>query len=535
MASFVFSDWPPHLTDTQQSHLTQLATTYALAHGLLYLPPSSSSSTPAPTSAIHAPLSLFPSPISRNLFQDALQLQKIYNVLYARIALDEEFLDSVMGEVAQVDEFTGQLWRSWKTLRDEGITEDYHLGIFRSDYLLHAPKGSTVPISLKQVEFNTISSSFGALSDRASSLHNYLLDATDYFGLSPHLIKDNLPSNGATSTVVEGLAAAHKAYGVHDAYILFVVQPGERNVFDQRWLEYELLERHNIHVVRQTFDDLLTNASLSPSRVLTLRNALPSSTSGSSDTIEVSVVYYRAGYTPKDYPTPSHYALRETLSRSRAINCPTLALQLAGGKKVQQVLTKEGVLERFLLQSPKHTGTETAEAVAAAAAAHSSGPEEFTPEDLALIRSTWVDMWCLSDPGPPDGVTQALEHHASIVLKPQREGGGNNVYHSSIPSFLSSLPASALPAWIAMRLIEPPQNLGGYLVRAGSGESNAARKDVVSELGVFGWALFGGPRKEGGVVRQGDGGWLVRTKGRESDEGGVAVGFSVLDSILLVD
>ena len=29
-------------------------------------------------------------------------------------------------------------------------------------------------------------------------------------------------------------------------------------------------------------------------------------------------------------------------------------------------------------------------------------------------------------------------------------------------------------------------------------------------------------------------GWLVRTKGKESDEGGVAVGYSVLDSLVLV-
>jgi hypothetical protein len=29
-------------------------------------------------------------------------------------------------------------------------------------------------------------------------------------------------------------------------------------------------------------------------------------------------------------------------------------------------------------------------------------------------------------------------------------------------------------------------------------------------------------------------GWLVRTKGTESDESGVAVGFSVLDSVVLV-
>lgn len=44
------------------------------------------------------------------------------------------------------------------------------LGLFRSDYLLHAP-GNGEPISLRQVEFNTISSSFGALSERAADLH----------------------------------------------------------------------------------------------------------------------------------------------------------------------------------------------------------------------------------------------------------------------------------------------------------------------------------------------------------------------------
>ncbi|EJC98378.1 uncharacterized protein FOMMEDRAFT_161745 [Fomitiporia mediterranea MF3/22] len=60
--------------------------------------------------------------------------------------------------------------------------------------------------------------------------------------------------------------------------------------------------------------------------------------------LKISVTYLCTGYTPKDYPTPVHYRLWGTLSRSKAINCPTLALQLTGGKKVQQVLTKEGAL-----------------------------------------------------------------------------------------------------------------------------------------------------------------------------------------------
>lgn len=39
--------------------------------------------------------------------------------------MDEEFLDSIMGEqgVGRVDDFTGQLWKSWKRIRDDGIAQ----------------------------------------------------------------------------------------------------------------------------------------------------------------------------------------------------------------------------------------------------------------------------------------------------------------------------------------------------------------------------------------------------------------------------
>lgn len=113
-------EWPPHITETQRHSLTLLATTYALSHGLVYLPVTGVQ-PPAPTSTIHAPLSLFPSPLPRPLFEEARKLQHIYNVLYAKIAMDNVFLDRVMGEdgVGKVDEFTGQLWKKWKKLRDE--------------------------------------------------------------------------------------------------------------------------------------------------------------------------------------------------------------------------------------------------------------------------------------------------------------------------------------------------------------------------------------------------------------------------------
>ncbi|KAJ4482475.1 glutathione synthase [Lentinula aciculospora] len=503
MSAFDFTQWPPLISDKDREILQFRATSYALAHGLLYLPPGAQPS--APTSAIHAPISLFPTPFPRDLFKQAQKLQSIYNILYSRIAMDTEFLDQTMGTevgVGQVDEFTGKLWSGWLDLREKGLVQPLHLGLFRSDYLLHQRDSD---LSLKQVEFNTISSSFGALSQKTAEMHRSLETSTNVYHASANLTASKFPSNHSTSDLVKGLAAAHLAYNVDGSRILFVVQAGERNVFDQLWLEYELLEKHSIHVVRRTFDELAHQANISHTDSV-LRIELPDQSA-----VEISTVYYRSGYTPDDFPTNTQYETRFNLERSKAIKCPTIPLQLAGGKKVQQVLTEPGVLERFLCDEAKY------------------GPQRvFSVQTLAEIRESWMEMWAL-DLNGEFGVRQARKRASDLVLKPQREGGGNNVYKEAIPGFLDSLSVRERPAWIAMELISPPVGLKNYLVRAGSGAS--VETEVVSELGIFGWSLFGG----GKVISEREAGWLVRTKGKDSNEGGVATGFSVLDSLVLVD
>ena len=305
------------------------------------------------------------------------------------------------------------------------------------------------------------------------------------------------------------------------AQILFVVQPNERNVFDQRLLEYELIERyaglcqfiedsrtqsfvsHSVRVIRQTFDELVEFAEVDASRVLRIKDPV------TDQLVEISTVYFRTGYTHIDYSTEAHFDIRLLLERSHAIKCPTIQLQLAGGKKVQQVLTKDGVLESFLLDRTRWGGPE------------------FTEDDVALLRDSWMGMWGLEE--DEEKARLAAE---KLVLKPQREGGGNNVYKSSIPGFLDKLPLVEREAWIAMELIETPKGVNNYLVRAGSGSQGAIKTETISELGTFGWALFGPDAKE---LKHEEAGWLLRTKGTDSDEGGIAAGFSVLDSLLLVD
>lgn len=125
ISTFDFASWPPSLTADQLKKLTLCATSYALCHGLLYLPPAERQPT-VPSAAIHAPLSLFPSPFPRGLFEQGRRIQRTYNILYSRIAMDEEFLDKIMGAeegVGKVDDFIGQLWRGWKKLRDAGLAQ----------------------------------------------------------------------------------------------------------------------------------------------------------------------------------------------------------------------------------------------------------------------------------------------------------------------------------------------------------------------------------------------------------------------------
>ena len=57
-------------------------------------------------------------------------------------------------------------------LVSSSTTQPLHLLLARSDYLVH--QNSKDPLSIKQVEFNTISSSFGSLSEKVGGLHRFV-------------------------------------------------------------------------------------------------------------------------------------------------------------------------------------------------------------------------------------------------------------------------------------------------------------------------------------------------------------------------
>jgi glutathione synthetase len=363
---------------------------------------------------------------------------------------------------------------------------------------------------LKQVEFNTIASSFGGLSSRVSTLHRHLLAIDAYPASVTAIIKaDSLRQSKSASSLAQGLAAAHKAYGSSRSgrplCVLFVVQNPERNVFDQRHLEYALLEESGVRSFRLPFEDTLQNTSLESDRTLVYTPpSLP------TKTYEVTTIYFRVGYSPDDYPREEEWKARLHLERSRAIKCPDILTQLAGCKKVQQIL----------------------------ATPHSPHLKRFLPDESVASRilTTFAPIYPLDESEAGIEAKKLAQDPASAVryvLKPQREGGGNNIYRKAIPPFLKDLPETHWPAYILMEMIEPPP-LRNSILRNGE----LHKGGVIGELGVYGVCLWrngsdGGDTGE--ILHNWEAGYLLRTKGDQSEEGGVVAGFGAVDSCCLVE
>jgi glutathione synthase len=301
--------------------------------------------------------------------------------------------------------------------------------------------------------------------------------------------------------------AAYRAYPGSDLgldrCIVFLVQGEERNIFDQRHLEYEVARQaSDVAVFRLPFNEILDRTTVAG---LPERPLLYSPPGNPSRRFEVAVVYFRAGYGPDDYPTPSSWEARYQVERSRAIKCPTVLLQMAGTKKVQQVLAtpQEG-------SSPSELGRFVPDASEAGRA----------------IRNTFTHIYPLDESASglrARGWATDARECLKYVLKPQREGGGNNYYKGRIAEHLGTLPRDRWKSYILMELITPPP-VTNTILRNGQVEEGG----VICELGVFGACVW--HQGSGEILYNEEAGYLLRTKGDQSEEGGVAAGFGCMDS-----
>lgn len=123
-------------------------------------------------------------------------------------------------------------------------------------------------------------------------------------------------------------------------------------------------------------------------------------------------------------------------------------------------------------------------------------------------------------------VEAAIKDPKRYVLKPQREGGGNNLYDEQVSEALQTWSPDQLGSHVLMERIFPPQRRA-LLLTQGQVQSGP----TLSELGVFG--TFLGNEAQGTVVTNRYAGYLVRTKLSHINEGGVATGYAVVNSLII--
>ncbi|KAM9786203.1 glutathione synthetase-like [Neosynchiropus ocellatus] len=454
--------------------LAAVAKDVALLKGLLMRTYESPNASELVT---YVPFTLFPSPLPKALYHQAVAVQPLFNTLVDKISQDSDFLREALASTVAVDDFTARLFKIHRQVLEEGRAQSIILGSNRSDYMVdRKADGSS---SLKQIEINTIAAGFGGPASVIPDVHRHVLRVAGRIQDSQRIM-DNDPAKGQAKAIIK----AWELYGSEKAIVMFVVEEKQRNIFDHRFIENEIWAR-NITVIRRRFTDISKTGVLDREKRLLVEGK------------EVAVLYFRNGYNPENYTSEKDWEARLMMERSRAVKCPDISTQLVGTKKVQQVLAEPGVLERFL-------------------------PDQ--PEAVEQIRATFAGLYTL-DPGPEGDKTvqMALDSPDRFVLKPQREGGGNNIYGSEICATLQN--GEARIAYILMDKLHPaPAN--NCLLRR---DAPVRMSSCISELGVYGVYV----RQNKDMVMNQFIGHLMRSKSTEQPDGGVFAGIAVLDNPLL--
>lgn len=447
----------------------------------------------------HAPFTLFPSPIPKRLYKECLDLQPIISNLMFKIANDSGFMEESLREIVKVDDFTKNLLDINRKVQLEGLAQPVISCINRADYMLDKfTQNGNNSTRLRQVEVNAIASSMSSQSVRASKIHNYLL--------TKYRVKPNdgqgiiLPKNDSLDVVAQGLIDAFDSYNKSLGYILLVAE-NERslNFSDHLAIEEAVLKkRPDIGFIRKKFCNLQADMNLGPNRELFVDGQK-----------EVAVVYFRFCYDPSNYNFIGSWEVRLALERSKAIKCPSINFHLSGAKKFQQVLNNQQQLERFL-----------------------------EPADAERLSKVFCKLWSIESNTTrgQQGFNVGLKSDNNLVLKPQREGGGNNIFDADIKTFLNKIVNSdERSQYILMEFINSPKEKNwilNYQDECGKNDWQVGPpKELVSEFGIYGSVLG-----EGNVIKTNRyGGYLVRTKMHGVKEGGVASGHSGLSSLVLID
>ena len=431
-----------------------------------------------------APVSLQPSSFSHEVYCKIRENQTIVNSMIEELMKNIELIYEFLEPISKVDPFIGSLIKISHSVRKLPYSQLGYLGVWRTDYM------TTEENEVKLVELNTIASGLGFISDKMKGFYEYLIGKHYSTMNAKNLPEDceNTDQIADSMKAAVDLYVAHKQESPKKVILAYIVDYTGVTICDQKLIENALYFKHKIISRRLTFSDISEFWELKENGELIYKGRE-----------EIAVVYYRSGYSPSQYKDKNDWDARETLEKSLAIKCPNVDLQLLTFKKIQEVLSKEKNWEKLL-------GTSDFDNIKGLFKNQMWGFEEIDTETKAIIADAKAN---------PD----------TYVLKTQREGGGNNYFGDDIPYVLEK--TEELMNYSLMKKIYPQEFEGTFLRN-----NKVYQGKCVSEIGIFGTLLVKTSQDDSREVLINKGnGFLMRTKGSNTNEGGVYGGFAFIDFI----
>lgn len=432
----------------------------------------------------HLNLTVYPSPIPKNLYDKIIFYQIAFNKIFLRLSLDQEFIEKILEPIAKDEAFIKNNLEISKKVAQFEQRCKINFDIFRNDFMVDKKKKFAY-----QIEYNTIASSMGVFSDKIKNFYTHFSEK--YPSLYQKYLNNkhiSIPfqSDSVISNMTSAMIEAIKLFSPDNytnTIIIFVVQATERNVFDQKPMENELYNKYGVKSRRMTFEEILKNCHKDEEQNIFDEN-----------NNMISLFYFRAGYTDRDYPNEDCWKARELIELSTAVKCPNINLYLITCKVFQSELSKEEIMSKYM-------------------------NSDLIRNDL---KRFFLEISFMRDLNTDERVTlltKVLGNCENYIIKPQKEGGGNNYSGEAIKKVILSVasePTTEIKDSIIMEIINPPSHENIFLKEG----KPVVIENTVSEFSTYGIMLS----KENEIVLNKSTPFLVRSKSSEQKEGGIIVG-----------
>ncbi|CXI61654.1 glutathione synthetase [Plasmodium berghei] len=544
---------------------------------------------------------LLPQKLNIDLLNLCKKCTLLFSEIFDNIVCDLPFLLNALENIKGNDEFSKKIIDICEKVylsKENGrnINNDIRCIIGRSDYMKHDGNLGN-DSEIKQIEYNTISVAFGNLSSIIFEAHKNMIKEIykEYF---PYMTEQNkeeifeILDKKFDNNFLQGISTCIEKS--HNIYIentnklknnkivtICILHDDDINSFDKYQTKCELnklgisqryftvkqlqnlFEKKKIFLnytnetLNESIDRLINNINgcneknIRPGKLMI--NLNDDDINGNifeqykKNIFEVSVIYFRALYSPLHY-NEIVWKLREMLEFSDAVKIPSLPYQLVGLKKIQMLLLDDEILRKYIsidLNKNKKS-------------------EEQILNDMSTLKKTFALQIDPSLNKHSDIISYAIKNENKFILKPQREGGQNNLHGNDVKEklmlYYKPEEKNKLSFYVLMEKLFPspfptihcrikeinknyeqkmnPLSEENQLQKKNSNycdEENTqfiefSLEQSISEFGFFHNIIF---FKDKNILNE-QKGYLVRTKNVNENEGGAICGISSLDSVFLV-